>query len=609
MAVQVPSLQRMNPQDTASVGRIGVSAPDLAKPMEMQAKAADSLVDTTGKVVQQQVQLAADTTATQAANEMHQYLETGLQGPNGAKWQKGDPTDVYKTFDANEEKKAQEIQDRYKDASDETQSAISRKIGATRAMFFDRKTTARGLQSDNYQISVTNDAVELAKNDMMDATAHLDPADGNTLVPMDQAMNRIYDLRVKSGLKNGSVKPVLDPKGEIDPDTGTTKVIGYDMDPSLKLQLAKDRSDGIYKAINNLSASGDVDGAKFLTEKYQQYLDPVNRAKAEEKTVKASVDATASQEARKVQNMPPEQAMTALSKIDDPKVREKAMANLATFNRQMETAKKQSEDKNYNIAGKAIIDRQNSGQPFTDVNDMLSNPSIKRVWDNIQDPKKKMALEHLVDAPKESDHTQLNKAYNVLYENADAGGTSLRGMSPGDFNQLMAGLNKSDRNIFEKNWRNVNSQTPGEQNQMVKNMGSQLTKELQTLGYVKKNDFGKYSNADQVKLNQANDELVASLDKLPQNLSLKEQNAYVQKLAATKKSGEVFNPSAAVDRPKFQGTIKPVGQPTTTSVAGVIPPVDLVEQKKNAMKSFYKEFKRWPDPVTELPQYMKKIGL
>ncbi|MFM6930153.1 MAG: hypothetical protein ACKOX6_16905, partial [Bdellovibrio sp.] len=252
MPVQVPVIDRFKPQDSAPAPRTEVNVPDFARATAPQAQAAEHLAETGVNAYERQVQLAADTKALEAANEFHRFMEEGLSGKDGVKYKKGDPTELYQQYDESVDKKAQEIRDRYKDAPSETVAAIENKLRETSARFYDRRTTAQGIQLATYRKGVADDSVSLEQNNLMDATAHLDRNDPKTFDGLETSLSKIYDIRVKQGLQDGSVKELFNEKGEH---------VGYDLNPSVKYQLAKDRSDGLYQAIDNLAKSGDVEGA------------------------------------------------------------------------------------------------------------------------------------------------------------------------------------------------------------------------------------------------------------------------------------------------------------------------------------------------------------
>lgn len=587
MPVQLPTLDRFSPQGQTSVGREDFKPIDVSQGQAMQTHAAEKLAGTVEHYIKTEQQYTADTTANAAAVEYHQYLESALEGPNGAKRQQGDPAPVYKKFDEDARGKYQAILDKYKDASELTKQEIQAKLNNTDAKFYDRKTTAFGSQSATYETGVTNDSVKITKNDMIDATAHLDVTDPHTLVPLENKLNELYDLRIKSGLKQGTVSQDKDGN--------------YILNPSVKMQLAKDRSEGIASSIENLIASGDVEGAKFLTDKYEKDLDRAVRPKIEEKTLKAQIEQDGIDAFDKVRNLPSATAMAKLNQIEDPKVREKAMAELDTYQRRMENSAKRSSKDSYSAVGRAIMERQRSGDAFVDVNEMEKDPTIKRLLDGVKDPKQLEALRRMVTSPKESDPDAKNEAYRAMFNG------ELKGMAPEDFNLLISGLNKEDRSKIETKWRSFNTQSPSEESRMTKNMGSQLIKELQTLGYVKKNEFGKYNNKDQIKLNQANDELINALDDMPPGLSQKDQSAWVQKFAADKVKGEVFKPPTPSAPRKFLEPANKKAEPDTSTVPGAVNTND-VEAKKKAMQAFNKANGRWPDLNTQELQNFIKNG-
>lgn len=589
MAVQVPELNRFQETNDPSVGRVNVKVPDFQQAVQPQQKAFSNLVESGAETFAQQIKLRAETEATSVGNEYSNYLENRLAGPEGAKRQAGDPVPVYRKLDEDEDIKAREFRDKYKDASSETKAAVEMEIQKTKARFYDRKTSAFGAQNQAYQTGVTNDRAKLLQSKMMDDTAHLDINDETTLSMLNNTMDEMYDNRVRSGLQNGTAEEIKNEQGQ---------VTGYKLAPSMQLQIAKDRSDGLYTAINNLSAAGDVEGAKYIKEKYGQFLLPDQKVKVEEKTKKAEIENSAQVEFSKVRGLPPNQAFDKLDKIKDPEVRKKAIANLDTYKRQMDNLQTRSSKQVYQAVANQVLNRQNSEAPFTDVNQMLQDPVIKRQWDAIRDPKQKEAIERMIEKPKISNVDKKRDAYEAL-SNGD-----FRGMSFDDFNLMVSGLNSKDASMFERQWKMFNNNTPAQELNQVKFMQSDLVKQLDKMNYVKKNDFGKYVGKMADRITQAQDDLTMALDKVGP-LSAQEQKKFVQQFATSIVSGDVFNKDAALPTKRFQGSLKPMTKEDVVAQNAPLSEAAKTDMQK-ASRDFYKAHNNtWPKNVNELMNWMK----
>lgn len=587
MAVQVPGLNRFQETAPPSVGRLEVRAPDLQQAIAPQQKAFGNLVEKGADAFLDVIKQKADTEGLKSANEMQTYLNRSL---TDAKQSQDDPTHVYQQLDESEEKKFAEIRDRYKDATSETQAAVQDQLLKSRQRFNDNKVSAYSVQNDKYQTTIANDGVKLRQYKMMDDTAHLDVSNPETTIPLDSTLAEIYDLRMKSAVKRGAAKEIRNEKGD---------VIGFDANPSVKVQIAKDRSEGLYDAINNLTASGDVEGAKFLQDKYKAYLLPDQKIKVEEKTKKAEIEIEAEREFLKVKDLPYDQAFDKLdNNKKNPEIRKKSLANLDTYRRQNQNREDFSSKKNYKYVGNLILERQNGGDPFVDVNQMLKDPAVKRTWDNIRDPKQKIALQHMIEQPKDSDPNQVSTAFTKLFNG------EFRGMSPDDFNVVISGMSKSDRNKFTNDYKKFNAQTPVQELNQVKTMGTALEKDLDRLDYIKKNpETGRYSDKHRDMLIEAQQELTDTMEKIGQ-LTPQEQLKYVKQFAANKVNGEVFNKEAALPAKRFQGTITPK---TKEDVVEANAPITETSKKELEKAWFnFKQLNKRAPTTPELLEYIKK---
>ena len=129
MGIQLPTINRAEPQADPSVGRLISKPLDTTGAVKMQSEAVEGLVKAVGKGVVDYQMEAADTKATAASNEYTQFLYEKMNGPNGAKYQKGDPTPVMKSFDDEAAKKYQEILLRNPDAPGMTVTRMKQEIG------------------------------------------------------------------------------------------------------------------------------------------------------------------------------------------------------------------------------------------------------------------------------------------------------------------------------------------------------------------------------------------------------------------------------------------------------------------------------------------------
>ena len=583
MAVQVPRLNRFAPQAPESVGRIDANIPDTSKGLAMQGAAAEGLLRTVGDGYLRQQKHAADTAATASSVELDQYAHAELEN---AKRLKGDPTPVYKKFDEDFESKSLDILNKYKDASDITKSSVQEKLQEVKAKFYDRRTTSFSSQASAYEEEVTSSKIKITKNDMMDATAYIDLKDEKSLIPLELKLQELQDDIIKSGIKRGTVDQDADGN--------------YVLTPSVKERLAKETSEGLNSAIENLLSTGrgqDVETAKFLAEKYKSRLDSVNAPKLNDKVRKATLEQEALEAYDKVRNLPFEAGMKKLGSIKDLEVRRKAETYLDSYKDKFEQKKSAASKETFNAIGKIILDRQRAGKAFTSVVEMESDPSIKRMIDKA-DPKQVMALHRMVTkGPEESDATARTEAYKMIFENG------LTGVDPETIAKARVNLNDKDANYLESQWRKANNPTDAEEYRNGKMTAASLQRQLDRLNFIKKNDFGRYDDKNYDKLVKAQNDFL--LQEMPPGLTFKEQEAYVEKFATDYAKGEAFK-APVFERPKFESKPEAAAKkPEPAIVPGVQPNPDDLSVKKEANRQFKNEKGRWPSPV-ELAEYMQK---
>lgn len=601
--IQIPDINRNAPQGEASVGRVDFKPIDTSAGENLQTKAALGLGESVAKYVQTEEKNAADTAGNAAAVKYHQDVEQRFEGDGGVKYVKGDPTAAYQAFTAKNKEAYDRLLNENPDLPTTTRATIQQKLDGVNAKFYDRINTARGKQADDFAITTTNASVGIEKQGMMDATANIDPDKPETMQGLESSIMRIQDLRIKQGLKNGTAVEIKDDAGN---------VVGYKKDPQLNIQIAKDLSDGIYGAINNLTASGDVKGAEAVTEKYKQWLDPVNRAKVEKETIKASQDQDAQDAFMSVKGQPTDKALATLNAIQDPVVQEKAMRLLDSNQRMVKNLEDRSSKSNYNAVLQYANKKQKEGQGFQDFTTASDDPWIKKLMGDgertgVTDPKQVEAIKHLFDQPKDSNSDKFIEAYGLIQSG------ELKGMSPEDFNIHLAGLSKTDRSLMTRQWVKYNDPSQAKSIQATKFMSSQIADQMLNAGIVKHDQYGKYSDKDKKKLIEANSKFLQISDKLNlESMTPKDQNDFAQKFVAdTIKQGV----AVPIPQPKFNGSTKtrdvtPAAQADPQKALINTPGASAAIDTKSliaAQDAFRKQFGRWPDLKTqELQDFMKK---
>lgn len=528
MPIQVPTINRAPVQQTSSVGRIDFQPADGLRGQAVQSAAVERLgkvaIDTYDTVQKQ----TADSVATDAANNYHKILTDTLASTKGIE---GDPTNVQNKYYETEQKEYDNFLSKYADSSDVVKSELRKKLDATRLSFYDKASTSFTAQTNTYQSKVTTKGVSIAKDDMMTSVENLDVNDPDAVVPLENKIKEIINLREKQALRNGTAKEVFHSEGEIDPSTGKTRVVGIQKDPIVTDQIKEDLNDGISKVILNLTASGDVEGAEFLRTKYKSYLTPDTHEKVVKATEKEMTKQKGEEVFNKTRGMSEEKAVEFIDKEQDAEVRKNAMSAYTAYHSQKKRLLKNASETNYNAVLKVIQNKD-----IQSVYQLENDPTFKRISANPEALSAKQidALKLRIERPKTSDPEKLHGAREALFTG------KLKGMSPVDFDQLVAGLNPEDRNRITRQYENENSQTPSEQHQSAKRTASEVSKQLGIAGYLTK--APKFRNKKEYdKLNQAVSEWTIFSENFGP-MSPADETRKVKEFVAEKLKREAFDP-------------------------------------------------------------------
>lgn len=604
MPVQVPTLNRIGTPSPESVGRVDVKPLDTTTPLQIQSHAIEKLGSEGIQYLQQVENSAADTAATDAANRYHKHLKDGIVKLSG---QFGDPTPGFDAYYKDAESKKQEIFNEFKDASPRIQNEVRQRVNTTGAHLYDQSATLQGAKQSHWEMSVANSAVKVAQDDMMQSTAHLDISDPNTTIPLDLNIKKIEDTINALGVKQGTVKEVFETDAE------GNKVRRYIRDEAVVLQQKKEINEGLKNTILNLSVSGDVEGAKFLTDKYANRFTPDTHEQIVKATRKDQIRVEADKLFSQVKGLEEDKA---LKKIDDYKgfdstatieIQKQARENNNTYHVQMKNAEERQSKENYKSLGKYVLERQNSDSPFLDLNSLHQDPAYLRQTRFITDPKQLEAIDQMVKPPKESDEDTKGEMYKILQSRE-----GFRGMSYEEFRENAAGLNKEDFNRFESEYKRQTSDSEPEIARRNKELQKMLPIELQKVNYAGiKKVRGHYSNKDEQKISLVRDDLLDAMTDLPPNMSVTEQHNFIRNFVAQKIENDKLNSEAkGITRylpERFQGDpernfkyepTKILINPTTEKpVILNAPTLTKTQSDSVAAREFYKQSLKLPGAI------------
>ena len=531
MAIQIPELKRMNVPEDASVGRITPHAPDLVSPMETQSNALNNL----GKTIEDQYSkyedAASNTEGMKAANAYDNWYRKQLEGDSennipGLRHLQGDATKAYNDFDKEAQQKYDELANN-PDLSPKAQMIVNKMLANKHNSLYDTRLLYYGQQNAKYTENLTDSLVGQAKQTAASGLMFFDPKDPKSTAMFDQSKSEMEHLRVSNALKMGAA--VEDPNGTylyVD-DFGNTKRLN--VNPIVKQEIVKERSKLVFESIDSLIESKSLDKARLAMDKYGGELDVVAKGKIDEKFAKADLKAQSFVELSKMEDKPYKEQKTLAKQIKNPELKQETLQLLDANERYKANLQEKDSTNIYNQVSNFVANQMRSEDPF-DNTQQLNNSSViidgkkVRFADAIQrvsDSKQREAIYNLVDKPKESDE---NVKANVmeLLRNGD-----FYGMKYPDLAQAKVGLNKEDSKFIDREWTKQNTETDAQERSKVNYIGSEIYRQYNANGLVKKDSYGK-ETPNSIKSRNAFDVMIRKkAESFPKNMSPAEISDYI----------------------------------------------------------------------------------
>lgn len=524
--VQIPTLDRTAPEALPTVGRIDTQSASAAQgdaAIESETKQAGTQVIKAANAAEFQ---AADTEATRRATaykrDMYNILygdpgmpstgegDPGIPPTPGIVHSGTNPVKLYSDFNT-------QLNDKmlaYQGGDDSglspmTQNLVNKKLAAAFNDVKDKSILAYGNQYQQFQQSVTADAVEQAKQEGMYNTQGIDPmapidASGlnHTLAPFQGSVDNIKDLIISHAVSSGGAR--IDPNGNtmwIDPTSG--KPVRIDLGPEAEMNLKKNVSDMVSLSTKNLIDNGNLPQAQLLMDTYKDQIEPMAKNQLDKQYEAADISAKAYSAVGKVEDMHPDKALPILKSMDTstPKAieaQQKALEYYYNNQRYKEALQEKQSTDNYNILANSILARSrqdvdpnnpNSG-PFASSSDFENSKLAKQLLPTVTNEKQKAALFAAIDKPKESDPQAKAAMYQMVQDN------KLYGMPAEKMMMQMADLNPADQRTAWGLWTHANSDSEGADRSRLSFATSELAKIAAHKGLVHLNQYGKPDNDD-----------------------------------------------------------------------------------------------------------------
>lgn len=593
MAVKLPTLNPIALPQSAPAGRIQVQAPDTSNYESAQTESLGKVASTIDTVLHQQTVNAADTFSKDAAIKYQAQFDDLFEGKDGLKYKKGQ--EAYTTGYADTVAKLKQYKESIlaanPDASEYTKAFTTQKFNQMDEKFHSTLTTWAGKTQADHEAAVSEATTTIYQKDLIHDMALYNPNDPTTLGEIKTTLAKISVNREDSAIKNGLMQV----------DANGVKTV----DATVQVQIAKDKSDGLYHAIANVAATpGQAQKAQQLYEEFAPQLDEVNKPLLKTKIETAALN---DKSLKNVQSLiggakTPDQVKAAIMDIKDPKEQTATLNAYYNFTSKMDRIANIADKESYNNGYAYIVSRQQGSNPFTTI-DELHRDSVYQGL-KIKDAKKVEALDHLILAPKNSNQEQLDKVSQAYV------GGQFKDMSVQDKDLLIAGLDKTARNRYSRLWEEANVESKTAQSKSQQWMLTNLDEQMQSAGIIKK-QYGKYSNKDQIKINEARNEMIdqwKNFSKFPDPNSEEAKN-YIKDFAFKHLKDElaVPEPPAGAKKAAAAPNVFKTGEKNETTSVTTGAPLDqsVINARVDSSKKFKTIYGRWPQTGTnELDNYI-----
>lgn len=490
MAVRVPRIQRDQVAQTPSVGRIQASVPDASR---AQAAIGGAIEDVGQQLVQVE-ENAANIKAAQVGLELERWANERINGKDGLAHLQGDPTPAYAQF-------YEELKQRYEDASDQgfsplVKSRIQKVLAGKYNSIYNQATLKEGQQFDTYDERVTTGAVNNAKQRAASDGAYVQVDDPATLAPFEATLQEIDDLHIKRSKRVGTAQVAEDGQYLYINDDGEEERIN--LGPAVQYQIAKDRGEATYNAINNLLRARQVDKAQFMMDRYSQNLDPVNKAKLNEAFERIGVEEKAYNEVNEMYNLTFEQKKQAIGRIKDVKVRKKAGEILDAQDRYRQNLRTRSSKEAYNQIYDIIEANRKTKQPWSSWFEAQQDPTISGLLPRVTNPTFKKALKKQIEGA--GGGAGDSAKFGQLLTRAQNG--EFYQMPGSDFEAMTTGLNKTQYNKIFSIYRQQNFESDSQERTRVRHLMKQVEFEAERAGLIRRGRFGDYTKKSRERLNE-----------------------------------------------------------------------------------------------------------
>ena len=437
MAVELPRVQRAQPQAPQPSQKLEANVPNIAEAVAPMSRAISNATENIGDAFveqQKKQQQVWDTKSTDINNQFERSLKNRL---NEIKLKTGDTTKDFVDYEDFAQKTHDEIMSSFNDNDPQFKTLLSEKMLNTFGRMKSFKDDQQYEQHFKYQNEVSDARVKLDVDNAFATGMSLDIKRPDTFTSLDAYIKRIEQTRVSQGDRTGMT--VRDENG---PKDAEGKGSPNHRSSPVGVLIRKDVGDTIVPLVKSLNAAGKVAEGKKVLERYSDYLNAADRSNLMNDNNEADVKNQAINNLADLKQKIGSNSLS-LADIDAMKgISEPIRFKMKELNQIEETKKTQEQDrKRENFLGAEytrLIEKQSSVQSYVNEADYINSPEGKNAAANTS-PEQFARLVKIVSAPFKSTPSSL-----AMLNKGDSEG-NLYKLSAEDRIKMYSGLSEEDR--------------------------------------------------------------------------------------------------------------------------------------------------------------------
>lgn len=431
MAVELPRVQRAQPQAPQPSQKLDVNMPNIA---EAAAPLTRAISTTTEKVIeaeqfyQKKQQQVWDTKSTDINNQFERSLKSKL---SEIKLKTGDVTKDFIDYNEFAQKQHDELLAQHSEMDNGFKTLLSEKITNTFGRMNSFRDDQQYEQHYKYQNEASDGRVKLDVDNAFNKGMSLDVARPDTFMSFDAYIKRIEQTRIAQGDRTGMT--VRDKNGVPDYFSGPVGV-----------QIRKDVGDTIVPLVKSLNASGKVAEGKEVLNRYSEYLNAADKTNLLNDNNEADVKNQAISKLVELKGQKDSDTLY-LADIDAMKgISEPIRFKMKELNQIEEVKKTQEQDRKREKFLDAeyvrLIDKQSSVNSYATDAEYINSPEGKNAAANTS-PEQFERLRKVAFAP-----TKSSPSSTAMLNKGDSDG-NLYKLSAEDRIKMYAGLSEEDRKV------------------------------------------------------------------------------------------------------------------------------------------------------------------